>query len=528
MKKSIVVALTLFIAVLALAAAGWTSADASSITVGLSQEPVSLDPAAGLYIPEQIIIQQIYDPLIYADAEMNLYPALATEWAVNEEGTEFTFKLREGVKFHDGSDFKADSVKLSLDRAAEGQSVAASSPSIMFDYIETEIVDDYNVIVKFSSPHATFLQDVTRPWMRICSAEAINTYGEEYGRHPVGTGPFVFSEWVAQDHATITKNEDYNWAPEFFSHSGPALLDEITFRFLPESATRLTAYESGEAQIVQDPSYLEASAYIDDPTAQLFTFAAPGMTSHQMINTEKAPTNDINVRKAMIYAVDQETIGQVSFYGLQPAAHSLLAPTTWSFNEEADNMYRYDPEKAAALLEEAGWVDSDNDGIREKDGEKLHIEYPALPAYEEAFMELLAFYLNQVGFEVNITQLDDAGVSEWGFNNKHNLINMGWISTDPSVIDYTYNSANIEGGTESSYCRFRDDRFDELLNAGPQTIDADARKAIYEEVQQIAMENALIIPIHCYGSVYLADSAVQGFAFDGEGVPYYYEISYED
>jgi peptide/nickel transport system substrate-binding protein len=190
-------------------------------------------------------------------------------------------------------------------------------------------------------------------------------------------------------------------------------------------------------------------------------------------------------------------------------------------------MYRYDPEKAAALLEESGWIDSDGDGIREKDGVNLHIEYPALPAYEEAFMAMLAEYFNQVGFDVTITQLDDAGVTEFAYAGRHNIVNMGWISRDPSVIDYTYNSANIEGGTESSYTRFRNEHFDELLNTAPQTIDENARSAMYQEIQMIAMENALLVPVHCYGSVYLTEAAVQGFRVDAEGYPYMYEISYD-
>ena len=519
MKKSLFIIISLALLVLT------ASAGAASLTVGLSQEPVSLDPAAGLYIPEQFVIQQIFDPLIYADPELGFHAALATEWSANAEGTEFSFTLRDDVKFHDGTDFNAEAVKVSFDRAAEGKSVSAVSPGIMSGYIETEIVDDTHVVVKFDAPHATFLQDITRPWMMISSPAAIEKYGDDYGRHPVGTGPFVFTEWVAQEFVTVTKNEAYAWGPDFFNHEGPAYLDEITFRFLPEAATRLTAFQAGEAQIVQDPSYLEATMYMDDPEASVYTFAAPGMVSHQMINVEKAPTDDINVRKALIYAVDQDQISKTAFYGLQPAAHSLISPTTWAFSQEADDMYRYDPEKAAALLEESGWIDTDGDGIREKDGVKLHIEYPALPAYEEAFMELLAFYFNKAGFEVNITQLDDAGISEFGYAGRHNILNMGWISRDPSVMDIVYNSANIEGGTESSYCRFRNDHFDELLNTAPQTIDEDARAAIYKEAQMIVMENALIVPVHCYGSVYLTEASVEGFRFDSEGFPYMYEIS---
>ncbi len=524
-QKKILVGILVLAAVLASSVVAFAQSEGASITIGISVEPISLDPAGGLYIPEQFLIQQIFDPLIAADPELNLHPALATSWEVNDEGTEFTFTLRDDVTFHDGTKFTAEAVKVSFDRAAQGTTPAAAAPAILSDYIETEVVDDTTAIVKFATPHATFLQDLSRPWLFISSPAAIEEYGEDYGQNPIGSGPFILTEWAAQDHITVAKNPDYNWGPEFYTHTGPAVLDEITFRFLPEAATRLAAFQSGEAAIVQDPSYLETSQLATDPSVQVFTFAAPGMTSHQMINVEKAPTDDINVRKALIYAVDQETISQIAFYGLQPAAHNVISPTTWAFNQEANDLYRYDPEKAAALLEESGWVDSNGDGIREKDGVNLHIEYPALPAYEEAFMELLASYLQNAGFEVNITKLDDAGISEFGAANKHNILNMGWISRDPSVLSYVYDSANIDGGNQSSYTRFRSDRLDEILETAPQTIDEEARKALYEEAQAIIMENAIALPIHSYGSVYLADASVAGFRFDSEGFPYLYEIS---
>ncbi|GAP41802.1 ABC transporter substrate-binding protein [Flexilinea flocculi] len=523
-RKCLVLILSLF-AVLFGTVAVPAQSGTNALTIGISVEPISLDPAGGLYVPEQFLIQQIFDPLIAADPALNLHPALAKSWEVNEDGTEFTFHLREDVKFQDGTKFTGEAVKISFDRAAKGTTVAAAAPTIFYDYIETQVVDDTTVVVKFSSPHATFLQDLTRPWLMISSPAAIEKYGEDYGQHPVGTGPFILKEWATQDHITLTKNPDYNWAPEYMAHNGPALLDEITFRFLPEQATRIAAFQSGEASLVQDPSYLEASQMATDPNVQLFTFVNPGMTSHQMINVEKAPTDDINVRKALIYAVDQETISQIAFYGLQPAAHSVISPSTWGYNEEAAQLYSYDPEKAAALLEESGWIDSNGDGIREKDGVNLHIEYPALPTYEEAFMELLASYLQKAGFEVNITKLDDAGISEFGFASKHNILNMGWISRDPAVLSYVYDSENIEGGNQSSYTRFRNDRLDEILRTAPQTIDEEARKALYQEAQMIIMENAIALPIHCYGSVYLADSNIAGFRFDPEGFPYLYEIS---
>lgn len=498
------------------------SAAGGSIVIGLSTEPVSLDPAAGLYIAEQYIMNAIFDPLIWVNSEENLQPGLATSWEQNDAGTEFTLHLREGVKFHDGTDFNADAVKFAMDRDAVADNPAAVAPTLMTDYIQTEVVDPYTAVIKFGTPKANFFQDLTRIWMTVPSPTAVEQYGADFGQHPVGTGPFIFKEWAAQDHLTVERNPDYNWGPDFASHTGPALLDEITFRFLPEAATRLTAFESGEAQVVEDPAYQEAAALAENPDYKLERFTAPGMPSHMMMNTDKAPTDDIRVRQAMIYSVNQEELVKTAFFDMQTPAHSVLSPTTWSYDEQAANMYRYDAEKAASLLDEAGWVDSDGDGIREKDGEKLHIEYPALPAYEEAYMELLAAYLNKAGFEVNITKLDDAGVSAFGAENRHNILNMGWISRDPSVLNITYNSANIENG--AAYTRFKSEELDNALNQAQQTMDPDKRKELYVTVQRIIMENALIIPLHTYDRVNLLQSTVEGWKFDPEGFPYLYEV----
>ena len=490
------------------------------MTLGLATEPVSLDPAAGLYIAERFILMSLFDTLITMAPDGSLHPGLATAWESNDDATEFTFSLREGVAFHDGTPFNASAVKTALDRTQDLTDFS-SAQAAMANYVGTEVVDDLTVKVTFDASKPRFLEDLSQPWLGIPSPTAVADEG--FAQNPVGSGPFVFVEWAPQDHITLARNPDYAWAPEFATNTGPANLDEVVLRFLPEQASRLSALQAGEAQVVEDPPAQEATPFIADGTFDVETFTAPGMPSHMMLNVEKAPTDDLAVRQAMIQAVNQEELAQTAFAGLQSAAHSVLSPTTFGYSEAAADLYQFDLEQANALLEEAGWVDGNGDGIREKDGEALHIVYPAIPAYEDAFMELLAAYLTSAGFEVEIMTMDDAGVFETANAGEHNMVNMGWTSSDPGVLDIVYNSANIEAG--SAFTRFRSEELDNALNGAATELDREARRGLYEQAQMIIMENALALPVHNYDRVMLMSPAVQGWRFDAEGYPYLNEVS---
>ncbi len=502
------------------AAAPGESAAGGAMTLGLATEPVSLDPAAGLYIAERFILMSLFDSLVAMAPDGSLHPGLATAWESNDDATEFTFTLRDGVTFHDGTPFNAEAVKVAFDRTQDLTDFS-SAQAAMANYVGTEAVDDLTVKVTFDASKPRFLEDLSQPWLGIPSPTAVAQEG--FAQNPVGTGPFMFAEWAPQDHITLLRNPDYAWAPEFAANTGPAYLDEVVLRFLPEQASRLSALQAGEAQVVEDPPAQEATPFIADGTFTVETFTAPGMPSHMMLNTEKTPTDDLAVRQAMIQAVNQEELAQTAFAGLQSGAHNVLSPSTFGYNEEAANLYRFDLEQAKALLEEAGWVDGNGDGIREKDGEALHIVYPAIPAYEDAFMELLAAYLTSAGFEVEIMTMDDAGVFETANAGEHNMVNMGWTSSDPGVLDIVYNSANIEAG--SAFTRFRSEELDNALNGAATELDREARRALYAQAQMIIMENALALPVHNYDRIMLMSPSVQGWRFDAEGYPYLSEVS---
>ena len=513
--------LLIVLALLALLPASLAQEAGGSLTIGLATEPVSLDPADGLFIAEQFVMMNIYDTLTRIDPDNVLHPGLATDWEFNAEGTEFTFTLRDDVTFHDGTPFNAEAVKSAFDRIAETGDPAATATSILAGYVETVVEDEFTVTALFDTPKPTFINDLSRVWMGIPSPTATAESGDDFNLNPVGSGPFVFESWTTQEQITLTRNEDYAWGAEFAANDGPPLLESVTFRFLPEAATRLTALQTGEVQVAEDPPGQSIQELLDSGY-QLVSFSAPGMPSHMMINTEKAPTADVRVRQAMIYAMNQEQLVQVAFNGLNGPAYSVLSPSTFGFNEAAAFLYRYDPDEAARLLDEAGWVDSDGDGVREKDGETLAIVYAASPVWEEAHMELVAAYLGEVGFDVEIMTMDDAGIFEFGVAGNHNILNMSWTSVDPGVLYYVYHSSNIAEG--SGFTRFTDAELDAALDAALVELDNDARAGYYQTAQQIIMENALALPLYTYNRSMLLESQIQGWQFDAEGYPLLYEV----
>ena len=501
------------------------AASGGVLNIGIPVEPETLDPGDAVYVQEQFILMNIFDSLLSISPEGELFPALATAWEPNADYSEFTFTLREDVTFHDGTPFTADAVKASFDHINSDAVLESGGKSLLQDhaYVETVVVDDYTVTVKFGASYPLFLRDAARQWLSISSPAALDEFGADYGRNPVGTGPFKFVQWDAQSQIVLERNDDYNWGPEFAGHEGPAYLDQIVFRILPEAATRLTAFETGEILIAGEPPALDAIALAESGSAAIQTFAQPGIPAILMINATKAPTDNVNVRKAMILAVNQEELAQTAFQELGLPAYSVVSPTTWAYDEAAASLYSYDPEEAARLLEEAGWVDADGDGIREKDGELLTVDWPDNPAWSEAFNELLIGYLTEVGFNVQYRSMDDGAAYEELLAGNYTLVYMYWTRPDPSPLRYLFHSENANGG--GAWTNFVNEDLDAALADADVNTDEEARKQDYIAAQNIIMENALVLPMFTVNTSYLTSPSIQGFTFDLEGYPFLYDIS---
>jgi peptide/nickel transport system substrate-binding protein len=499
------------------------------ITYGLTLVVSGIDPHAGSSSELGIFLTSVYDPLVWQDLEGNFHPGLAKDWELSDDGLVYTFYLRDDVTFHDGEPFNAEAVKANFDRIVNPDLGSRKAVYMMGTYDYTEVVDDYTVKVHFTEPYAPFLDSASQVYLSMASPKALEEWGlEQYADHQVGTGPFMISEYVAKDHIVLVKNPDYNWAPDFMMHQGPAYLDQITFRFYPDPATRVPALESGEVQIMGEIPPIEANRLMTDPRFAIYPTNIPGQSLQLWMNTEKVPTDDLLVRQALLYGCDREAIVNGVFRGFSPVAYGPLGRSTPFYSPAVEGMYAYDLAKAQSLLDEAGWVDTDGDGIREKDGQDLTLNmilmgWGSMPEVGTAMQGLY----RQLGVQVDAEILTYPAALEAAANSEHNMIPNAISSSDPDILANYFHSDNIDGGF--SWSRYADPELDRLLEEGARTMDPAERAELYAQAQQIIMDQALIIPIRDYVNLNGARSSVKGLRYSLQGwFPWLYDVYVEE
>lgn len=495
---------------------------------GLTLAPSSIDPHVGASSELGIPLTSVYDPLVWLTTEGEFVPGLAESWEISADGTAYTFYLRRDVTFHDDTPFNAEAVCINLERIANPETRSAKASSLLGPFERCAVVDEYAARVTFSSPYAPFLGAASQVYLAMASPAALAEWGEDYQFHQVGTGPFTFEEYVPRDRITLQRNPDYHWAPSFFAHEGPPRLDKVEFRFFVDAATRSPALESGQVHVMGEIPPVDAERLDADPEFELITVPIPGLALQFYLNTTRAPTDDIRVRQALLYAIDRQLIVDIVFLGFSPPAYGPLTRSTWSYTSSVESMYLPDPDRARTLLEEAGWVDRDGDGIRERDGERLVLEViltswgfvPEVGQVLEQQLEAVGVDLDTVVIAAYPTLVQTAEVGEY------HLIPFTLASNDPHILRSMFHSSNIEGGF--NWSKVQDAELDRLLDTGMRTVERAERAAIYAEAQERIMEQALILPIRDYVNLNGASAAVEGLRFDAQGwFPWLYDVEIE-
>jgi peptide/nickel transport system substrate-binding protein len=504
--------------------AGSGATTGGKLTYGLTLTVSGIDPHRGASSELGIFLTSVYDPLVWETPEGTFVPGLAQKWEVSDDGKVYTFHLRHDVTFHDGTKLTAEAVKVSFDRIVDPALKSQKAAGMIGPYDHTEVVDEYTARVYLKEPYAPFLDAASQVYLAIMSPTALAKWGAAYQEHQVGTGPFMMKEYVPKDHITLVRNPAYNWAPSVMKHQGAADLDEITFRFYPDPATRAAALQSGEVDVMGEVPPQDATRLQETGEFQAVPVQIPGQSLQFFLNTQKPPTDDLRVRQAILYSVDRDAIVNTVFRGFSPVAWGPLGATTPYYSSAVKGKYPYDPAKARELLTQAGYSDTNGDGVLEKDGKPATLEmilmtWGNLPEVGQ----MLQADLRQAGFVVNVQTLAYPAAVQAAGEGQHNLVPQALSSTDPSIMSSFFHSRNISGGF--GWTRYTDPALDAALDQGAATSDPAARREDYATAQRIVMDNALILPIRDYVNLNVASKKVSGLKYAPQGwFPWLYDV----
>ncbi|OZS76724.1 glutathione ABC transporter substrate-binding protein [Tetzosporium hominis] len=482
-------------------------AEGGDLILAVLSDASSLDPAGSNDVPSSVVQANIYETLVNRDENNEIVPGLAESWEQVDDTT-WSFKLREGVMFHDGEEFNAEVVKMNLDRILDP---AVASPRLfLFEMItNVEVVSDYEVNITTEYPFAPLLAHLSHngggmvsPASIEADYEALNggsDPGSVISQNPVGTGFFKFESWNPGSEIKLVKNEDY-WGEE------GAKVDSVTFRVVPDSQVRAADLETGNVHII-DPVQPNEVERINNSGVASVNQKASSSLAYLGFNTEKAPFDDPLVRQAISKAIDREAIisGIYDNYGIP--AIGPLAPGIFGYTEDIDAI-EYNMDEAKALLEEAGMADGFETTLWTNDNPQ-----------RQAIAVLVQEALAELNITVEIEVMEFGTYLEQTAAGQHDMFILGWSNptgdADYGMYALFHSSQKGNPGNRSFY---ENPEVDELLDQGRREADPAAREAIYAEVAQLLTDDApMAFLLHTEYLTGVADN-VQGFDIGTDGI----------
>jgi peptide/nickel transport system substrate-binding protein len=500
------------------------AAQGGTMTWAFLRRPQSLDPNIWSGGSDLAVMRQMYDTLIWSPKPGEFEPGLATSWEVSADGLTYTFKLRDDVTFHDGTKFDAEAVKFMFERikdpASKSLNIGAIGP-----FESATVIDPLTVQVKLSRPWGAFLTNVSEPHLSPVSPAAVKQMGDGVAQNPVGTGPFKFEKWEGND-IHMVRNPDYKWGPASMGSPGPANLDKLIVKEVPEASTRTNALRSGEVDMIHFPVMSE----IDPLKAagfQVFKMPQPGFSWSFPINITKAPTDDLRVRQAMLHAINKDQIVRTVMFNQVRPAYGPLTAVTFGYDPSIESMSGYDLKKAGELLDAAGWTLAPGEKVRKKDGQPLAISMAMFESsVNKSVSEFAQAMLQQAGFDVTLNVQNYPAFATQVANADYHTAQMRWSAVDPDqVIPTMFGSNQVTGGGQFNRTRIADPALDALIAEAGATTDTARRAELYAQIQKQAMENVWLIPIYDDVWFFLTRPEVKNFRADLQGRPILYVAS---
>lgn len=498
-----------------LASASTTPTEGGSIVVSYKNDVATLDPAIGYDWQNWTMIKNLFEGLMgYKPGTSELEPRLAKSYTISDDGATYTFELRDGVMFHNGRVMTAKDVKYSWERAINPDT---KSPGAGFfsnikgyddirdgnstDLSGVEIPDDTTIIVHLKSPDATFLQVMAINFAFVVPTEAVEEYGKDFGRHPVGTGPFKLEEWKPGQRIVFARNQKYRI-------EGIPRLDEVVFSIGMDPTIAVKRLEAGEVDILGNgiPSAQYLSV-VNDPKLKSDLVEGPDMqTSYITLNTHIKPFDNVKVRKAVNMAINKRRIVQI-MNGRAIPAHEILPPTLPGFIE-GEKGYPFDPDQAKSLLAEAGY----------KDGFTTEL-YVFNVEPHRRIAQSIQHDLKKIGISVKLQARSQATViGKAASKDGVPMVwsgGMGWIADYPDPANFYWpilscSSAQVGGWNWAKYCNTNLDKEANKADSMADPSQKNARADLWGDIYKRVMEDAPWVPVFHKKRITLRSSRMGG------------------
>ncbi len=488
-----------------------------SLTIAFSQEPDTLNPAQTGLTAVAEIDRNIFDTLVWETPAGKITPDLATRWTITNGGKTYTFYLRHGVTFQDGTPFNAQAVAFNFNYIEAPSTHSISAIGDLGPFKSAKALGPYTVQLNLKTPYAPLLTYLGQPTLGMQSPTAIKKGGVDYGLHPVGTGPFEVKSYTPNSKLVLVRNPRYHWAPPALHRNGPAYLKQITYDIVGSGQSRIDELLSGQAQVADAAPPLFYKRLGAGPQYKQFPVDIPGAGEYAVINNSKWPTNSVAVRKAILYFINRKGLVELADQGVFPVIWGPLQPGTLGYDPAFNGMYPYAPAKGAAILKAAGWKKVH--GIWTKDGKQLSlvITNPAnvidLPALSQAIQS----YLEKAGMKVKIEQFADAAWHAANVKGVENIEPLEFSSVDPSLLQIEFTP-----GQYFNWSKYSNPTVTRLLNEAGADTNPKSRLQLYFKAETILMDQAVMIPEHMNEDLVLIKSNLKGVTvYQGGYMDYY-------
>ncbi|MEV4976031.1 ABC transporter substrate-binding protein [Streptomyces scopuliridis] len=504
----------------------------TGLRVAVEAEPECLDPQVSPMDVTALVDRNIFDSLVDITPDGTVHPWLAERWTVSEDGLTYTFHLRAGVTFHDGTPVDAAAVKATLDHAVDPETKSNYAAGLIKGYTGARAVDEHTVRITLSRPNAAFLQALSTAYLGIQSPRSIRENKGRLCTNPVGSGPFRFTGWTKGREITLRKFPEYQWGPASARHTGPARIDGITVAFVAENSVRYGALASGQADVIDAVPPERVKSLKSDEDLRYQRFEAPGGVYALFLNTEGGPLADERVRQALRSSVDAGALVRAVYFNQYRRAWSPLSPSTPGYEPKTRDSWAYDPGRAGRLLDEAGWTGRDDDGYRTKDGRTLTLRWPATASLQAAQRNSLAQGIQaqakEAGIKIDYATKDVGTYTTEVLERRLDIYASSNIRADADILrtNFASDQKPLQGGGNIFHAADR--QLDGWLNGGLTALDTESRAAEYRAAQRYLVDRAFVIPMYVPAHLVGSSGRVRGITADGQAYPRFYDVTLEE